>query len=564
MDENSAFTDATPPVGSQGDAADRNLPTAHIRATPWRGWIWSVPLAAMILVGFLAIRTWLITGPTVTVIFPEVEGLNPHATGVFYRGVRIGRVEDTNLSAHGTQVTVKLSIDASAAALMHKETKFWISQPNILNGDLAGLISGPEIDMLAGGGPPAHTFHGLLRPPNLVPVRPGTTFAVEAVRLGNLHAGSMVLYRGMPVGEVLGWSYDAAEDRIHLSVFVRSPFDRRVTPATRFWRQGSFALAMTGGGVNLSIPPLQDILRGAIAFDQVGKKRGDQTPASFTLYADAHDARHVLSGPAVAFSASFDGSVGGLRAGAPVMLADRLVGRVLTVGLRYDAQRRRLVVPVTFVVYAHRLGLASRKGEAPAPTAVRTAMAALVSTGLRAQVESSNPLLGGMRLGLIMAGKPGEKTLKLTSDAPEIPTIPAGGLAGLLASANTIATKINAIPLQQIGQNLLILSQQLNRLAASPEITQSLAHLDKTLDNAQAITGNARGRVGPAITSLRDAAVAAAEAARTITNVTGGSLDSQQNIRRLVGELTRTARAIRTLANYLSRHPESLLQGRSR
>ena len=191
-------------------------------------------------------------------------------------------------------------------------------------------------------------------------------------------------------------------------------------------------------------------------------------------------------------------------------------------------------------------------------------MAALVSTGLRAQVESSNPLLGGMRLGLIMAGKPGEKTLKLTSDAPEIPTIPAGGLAGLLASANTIATKINAIPLQQIGQNLRMLSQQLNRLAASPEITQSMAHLDKTLDNAQAITGNARGRVGPAITSLRDAAVAAAEAARTITNVTGGSLDSQQNIRRLVGELTRTARAIRTLANYLSRHPESLLQGRSR
>ena len=108
------------------------------------------------------------------------------------------------------------------------------------------------------------------------------------------------------------------------------------------------------------------------------------------------------------------------------------------------------------------------------------------------------------------------------------------------------------------------MSQQLNRLAASPEITQSMAHLDKTLDNAQAITGNARGRVGPAITSLRDAAVAAAEAARTITNVTGGSLDSQQNIRRLVGELTRTARAIRTLANYLSRHPESLLQGRSR
>lgn len=564
MDENNAFDDASSSAGSQDTAVRRNLPTAYIRATPWRGWIWSVPLAAMILVGFLAIRTWLITGPTVTVTFPEVEGLNPHATGVFYRGVRIGRVEETRLSDHGAEVTVTLSIDASAAGLMRKETQFWIRQPNILTGDLAGLISGPEIDMLAGGGPPAHSFHGLLHPPNLVPARPGTTFAVKTAHLGNLHDGSVVLYRGMPVGEVLGWDYDALADRIDLNVFVRSPYDRVVTAATRFWRQSVFALAMTDARVNLSVSPLQDILKGAIVFDQVGGTQTGRVPARFTLYDDAYDARHVLSGPVAAFGARFNSSVGGLRAGSPVSLAGQVIGRVLKVGLRYDPQRRRMVVPVTFVVYAHRLGLPGRDGASPTTATIRTMMATLVGAGLRAQIENSNPLLGGMQLGLIMAGKPGQRVLNVADATPEIPAVPGGGLSGLLASANTIAAKINALPLQQIGENLRRLSQRLNDLASSPEMTQILAHLDKTLDNAQAITGSVRGRVGPAIVSLRDAAAAAAETARTITRVTGGGLDSQQNIRQLVGELTRTARAIRTLANYLARHPESLLQGRSR
>lgn len=565
MSEHKNAANPTGKIKEENNSKDGDLPIARIHGTPWRGWIWSVPLAAMILIGFLAVRTWIFEGETVTVIFPEVRGLNPKATSVFYKGVQIGTLETVNLVNHDKNVAVTLTINSSASALLRKGTRFWIQQPDILNGDLAGLISGPDIQMIPGQGAPASKFQGLLHRPDIIPSRPGRMFIVAARRLGNLHHGSRVSYRGLEVGKLLGWTYNAHDNQVKLKVFIRAPFDHLVNANARFWRVGSLSVRSGMGGLNFNIPPLSSLLNGAIAFDTVTRNRRVEIPAAFHLYSNRNSALHGPNGPSVIFASQFSGPAAGLQPGSPVEINGITVGQVRTIGLQYNSDSQMMTVPVTFALYPEKFGIPVSGPKSQSPViALKKLLAQLVNRGLRAQLNSSNPLLGGEEISLVMIGKKGKHDLDLSVKSPEIPSTGAGGISGIIASVNEITKHLNRVPLEQIGRNFRALSARLNALAASPKIMESITHLDKTLANAQSITTNARGHIEPTIASLRNAAQAAATMAKTITRVTGGGPDSQADIKNLVSELTRTARAIRTLANYLDRHPGALIYGRSK
>ncbi len=553
--------EADPPPRSD----DQKLPGARLTKTPWRGWVWSVPLAALILVGFLAVRTWVLSGPTVTLTFPVVHGLNPAGTSVFYKGVQVGTVESVKLTDRDRWVAVTLSMDSSVSGLLRTGTQFWINQPNLLGGNLGRLVSGPVIEMLPGKGARARRFKGLLHRPDLVPDQPGKIFVIRATRLGNLHRGSRVLYHGLTAGELTGWSYHAADNKITLKAFIRAPFDRRVNGGVRFWRQGSLGVSTRGGGVKFNIPPLGSILQGALAFASGPDKAPAPTPRVFQLYSSRSKALHALTGPAAVFSAELRGSVTSLREGAPVVLKGMRVGRVRTVGLKFDAKQRRMVVPVTFDVYANKLGIASTgRSTRQASAELVRRMAELVGNGLRARLDSSSLFLGGEEIALVMVGSPGQKRLDVSMRPPAIPAVGGGGLSGIIASVRTITHHVNSIPLAAIGRNLRRLSARLNALAASPQLRKSIARLDKTLANTESITGHARGKITPAIASLRKAAQAAAIMAKTVTRVVGGGPATQQDVQHLVSELTETARAVRRLANFINRHPGALLHGRSK
>ena len=204
------------------------LPLAHVRSTPWRGWIWSVPLAAIILVGFLILRTWVMAGPVVHVTFADASGLNPRGTGVFCRGVQVGQLERVALTHHGRQVVATLSMDGSAVPFLRQGTRFFIQQPDLLAGNLAGLISGPIIVMLPGKGPPSRRFSGLLHAPSLTPSGPGKIVELTVRRLGSLQRGAPVLYHGLTTGNVLGWRYDPRHHAIDISATINgSTLDHR-------------------------------------------------------------------------------------------------------------------------------------------------------------------------------------------------------------------------------------------------------------------------------------------------------------------------------------------------
>lgn len=87
-----------------------------------------------------------------------------------------------------------------------------------------------------------------------------------------------------------------------------------------------------------------------------------------------------------------------------------------------------------------------------------------------------------------------------------------------------------------------------------------MAQLNTTLAGADKLVAQLQGDVAPEV-------LAALQDARRTIQSANGTLSSdaplQQDTRRMLQELTRTAISLRTLTDYLERHPEALLRGKT-
>lgn len=543
-------------------------PSARIRRTPWRGWIWSVPLAAIILVAYLVVRTWLLAGPTITITFPKAAGITSAGTPLQYKGVEVGKVQNVALTKDRQGVRVTVSVHSSVSEFLRKGTTFWVVQPSLLSGDVAELISGPYITMRPGKGKKHYHFKGLLQPPPTPPDRPGTSITLYAHNTGGLHYGSPVLYHGLQAGEVLSLDYDQKRDDVRIHVFVDQPYAQHLAQGVRFWRASGLNLSTGSSGVSFKLPPLEQLLKGAISFGPV-QSAGQPPAAAATdrhLYADAAAARNALTGPHLQFAARFPGNTSGISPGSPVVLHGIRVGTVRSVSLEYDPRRKAMVTPVRLDLYPERFGIGHGKANGHS-AAFEHVLKTLISQGMRAQVTSASLVLGSKQVSLVMAGNPGQASLDTAAKPPRIPAVEATDIASVINQIDRLASnvngKLNELPIQQIGHHVLKLTQRAQKLVDSPQLEQSIRHLNKALANLQSVTGEAKGQLKPTLRSLRQVAQATQATANTINQVMGGSMANQENVQELVTELTRASRAVRILANYLQRHPEALIRGRS-
>ncbi len=189
----------------------------------------------------------------------------------------------------------------------------------------------------------------------------------------------------------------------------------------------------------------------------------------------------------------------------------------------------------------------------------------LVGDGLEAELGASPPVVGGQQVALRMvAGKHG---VLGAGPVPEIPTGSGSGVEGLVASAGDVAAKMDQMPLPQIAADLHAATQHLAGLAASPELAATLRHVEQASADLDRVADAARRSVPPALAKLRasvaEAQVTLAEA-RGMLSQTGSAAAGPQSdaLPNTLYEVTRAARSMRELADFLDRHPEALVTGR--
>ncbi len=302
----------------------------------------------------------------------------------------------------------------------------------------------------------------------------------------------------------------------------------------------------------------------------------------------------------------FDGSVGGLQVGAPVTFRGVAVGEVSKIQIVYEAQKKEFLIPVAAQIYPDRIQKLSLGHRKLTPQEY-------MEMGLRAQLQLQSLITGQLSIQLdFLPGTPvrliGPTQAGFSARVQEIPTIPTPiqkieksiqqiPLDEVIRDARDTLTSIKDIltspAIPDIITNLKQVSQDAVGLTRSVEARLSAvaSQVDLTLKELRTLAANANAQIKPigaAIDETRSLAhnlnrriepveaeifkttaelrATLQQSEKTLANIgamTAENSELRYNLELFLTELSATARSLRTLTDYLDRHPDSLLRGKA-
>ncbi|HEY0746058.1 MAG TPA: MlaD family protein [Steroidobacteraceae bacterium] len=516
--------------------------------------IWILPAVVVLVGGFVVIREKLNQGTSIEIRFANADGLEVNKTRVRYKDVEIGEVTDIVVSDDRKGVIVTADIHRNARSYLIEDTRFWVVRPRISGAGVTGLatlVSGAYISVDVGHSQVKRDhFVGLETPPIVTADLPGREFVLHADDLGSLDIGSSVFYRHITAGQVVGYALDPGGGGVTIQVFINAPFDTYVTSSTRFWQASGIDMSVSANGVKLHTESLASILEGGVAFGSLpgGAIARVAPDALFTLYEDQDRAMRPSETEIRAFVLYFGGNLRGLSAGAPVELHGITVGEVKSVDVEYDQGAGALAFPVVVEMYPQRLrGRMQRVGRTaparePSESASRAMIDNLVSHGLRAELKTGN-LLTGQKFVELDVHQDAPKDRVAWMEQPAVfPTI-SSGLDDIQDSVGVIAKKLSKVPFERLSGRLIT----------------AMDSLDQTLKSADHMLQNVDGNLAPQVQATLAEAQGALKNARELL---GRDAPLENDLGSTLLQVSRAAKSISALVDYLERHPESLLRGK--
>ncbi len=492
--------------------------------------VWIVPIVAALAGVWVAVTRILGEGPTITIGFASAEGLEAGKTKIHYNGVDIGTLTAIRLSDDRRRVITTAQMAPKTEDFFVEDTKFWVVRPRISGASVTGLgtlISGAYIGLEIGASKKRkRDFEGLETPPVVRGDIPGRFFMLKTPDLGSLDTGTPIFFRRLQVGRVAAYVLDQDGRSFTVKAFVDTPYDQYVTPDTRFWHASGIDVSLSASGLSVQTQSVMSMLVGGIAFETAATDPV-LTPAEantvFTLFKDRVEAFKLPARDPQTYQLVFEQSTRGLAPGAPVEFRGIPIGEAVEVRPQFDAATDDFHVVVIIRVDPTSLGvemLNVATDEDPV-AAHRKVIGNLVSRGVRAQLRTGSLLTGALYVEFDYFPDAPSVTLDWSQSPVELPIMP-GELQAIEANVVNIIKKLDQVPFKGIGDDL----------------QKAIVELDRTLVSA-------RGALDTANKLIQPDSVLDTELGNTLQ------------------EVSRAARALRVLADYLERHPEALIRGKT-
>jgi paraquat-inducible protein B len=296
--------------------------------------------------------------------------------------------------------------------------------------------------------------------------------------------------------------------------------------------------------MHVEVESLQTLLSGGIAFDTPTDRDGD-APATetsrFDLFENKASADDAVYRENIPYVTYFRTSVQGLSKGSPVQISGVQVGSVTDVRLVYDAPTQGMIARVAFDLQPERVLTRGGTNDASASDGVRKAFS---DGAMRVTLESGNLLTGAKDLAIEYVKGHSANDLQKEDGALVLPSQGAG-IDSLTASLADVATKLDKVPFERIGEHADAVLGDLQHLIAEIDANAmpAIAQLPTIADQMSLAVRNANGTLG--------------------ATGYGPNSDFQHNMERMMREVNDAARSFRVLADYLDRHPEALIRGRA-
>jgi paraquat-inducible protein B len=506
--------------------------------------VWVIPIVAALIGVWVAVTRILAEGPTITIVFQTAEGLEAGKTKIHYNGVDVGTLSTIRLSDDHLHVITTAQMAPKTESFLVDDTKFWVVSPRISGANVTGLgtlISGAYIGMEIGHSKEKkRDFVALNTQPVVTGDTPGRFFLLKTANLGSLDTGTPIYFRRLQVGQVASYRLDKDGQALSVKIFVNAPYDQYVTPNTRFWDASGIDMSLTASGLSLRTQSVLSILVGGIAFETPATGpllSPADADTAFTLFNNRTDAFKLAARDPLTFVLVFTDSVRGLTAGAPVEFRGIPVGEVLDISAQVDAKTFQFTAPVTIELDAARLGvkILDLPPGADLMSVRRQLIENFVAHGARAQLRTGNLLTGALFVAFDFFPDAPPVTVDWSQKPVQLPTIP-GQLEEIEASVVNIIKKLNQVPMKAIGDDL----------------QKAIVELDRTLASARGTLDSARGTMDSGRITL-DNANKLVEPNSVLGEELGSTLQ----------EVSRAARSVRVLADYLERHPEALIRGKT-
>jgi len=274
----------------------------------------------------------------------------------------------------------------------------------------------------------------------------------------------------------------------------------------------------------------------------------------------------------------FEGSIKGLNIGSPLMFHGVKIGSVTDINLILNAKDLSLQTPVIVELDPQRWTLAG--GERGDVRRIK----ALIDRGLRAQLQMQSFVTGQLVIAFDFFPDKPARYVGLVKEYPEIPTVS--------TAMEELSKTLQELPLKEIVTKLELAIDGIQKLVNAPETRESVKSLNQTLKDTQKLVQHVDEQIVPLMSSLTKTSDTAhetlSEAKNTISVFRDDAKETLADVRdtlkqtektlatysddsRLVYEMNKTlkslseaTRSLRLLSDYLERHPEALLKGKSR
>lgn len=556
---------------SQETGGEYSAPVAEVRSGGGFSIIWIVPIIALLIGGGLAYKAYQEKGQTITIVFPNADGLEAGKTKIKFKDVEIGKVASISLLPDLSGVGVVAEMKKGTGKYLTDQTQFWVVKARVAAGEVSGLgtlFSGAYIGCNpSSDGHPVKEFKGLDRPPVLTEGMPGRHFLLKADNLGSIDVGLPVYYRGIKVGQVVDYDFDTTAESVNIQIFVHAPYHEKVRDNTRFWNSSGLDVKMDASGVEINTESLVSILLGGITFDlkpysQPGEAAEPMT--SFMLYEDKESSREEMYTVKSYYLMFFDQSVRGLMPGAPVEIKGIKIGEVINVQLYYNLETYEFKVPVLVMLEPERMNALIVKGgkmligdqmEDTIEDDFKEKLGVmrpqqLVDKGLRAQLKTGNLLTGQLYVDLDFHKDAEPAKLYVEQGYLVFPTI--------AQSFDMILDRVD---------NVLAGMEKIDFAGLGEEFSDVAVELKKLLTELSGVSEDIKTKTLPAVNTelLPKIDRTIDELNKTLEGIDqsiGADSALKYNAGRISEELYMTLRSLRSLIDYLERDPQALILGK--
>lgn len=516
--------------------------------------VWFIPLLALIIAGWLAARAWQASGPMIQIEFNNAAGIAVGKTHVRYRDVEIGEVKRIQLSNDFKTVRVEVEMDSYVAPLITDRSNFWVVSPRISRSGISGietLLSGVYIEMDSGGegeGRPQSSFVGLDEPPSVRSYDQGSSYLLMADTLGSLDIGSPVYHREVPVGEVTGYKLLSAQGKVQIRFFVEAPYNSLIKEHSQFWNVSGFGANIGLDGVELEVGSLSSLIAGGVEFDTPRGLSEASIPAepgrSFHLFADQDAVREGAISVSYPFMLRFNGSVRGLKVGAPVEYLGIPVGQVDHISLDYEGIPGRNI-NVLIAIQPERM----HSSDVPTKQMVHKVLQELVQEGMQARLSSGSLIGGSLFVDLVPdAGAAGE--IIQSGRYSELPTSESE-YSQIARQLTSIVERFQTIPVEEIGadlhgtlKELRGVVTQLNKANLASGAAEVLSNLEKASDGLDGT-----------VTQLE-------QTLRSVDQTVSPDSALSHTLIEALDDISDAAKSMEQLTDELYRYPNALLRGK--